>query len=180
MWRCDGVQLRPFSHSGIRLSIRLLRLHPTGCRNDAEASIDDGSCLIPVEGCSNISGIYSLCTGNLVDTVLTYCPDDPANAIQMYILSGALENLADYLYVYDGTDTTATLLGEPLTDQLNDNLFQATNESGMLDHSRGDRRVLVLCGRLLQPHQIHLVLRVRGVHRLHGRGGLQLQPRSHH
>ena len=38
---------------------------------DAEASIDDGSCLIPVEGCSNISGIYSLCTGNLVDTVLT-------------------------------------------------------------------------------------------------------------
>ena len=70
--------------------------------------------------------------GNLVDTVLTYCPDDPANAIQMYILSGALENLADYLYVYDGVDTTAALLGEPLTDQLNDNLFQATNEFGCL------------------------------------------------
>ena len=36
------------------------------------------------------------------------------------------------MYVYDGADTTATLLGEPLTDQLNDNLFQATNESGCL------------------------------------------------
>ena len=43
------------------------------------------SCLIPVEGCSNVSGIYSLCTDNNVDTVITYCPDEPENAIQMYI-----------------------------------------------------------------------------------------------
>ena len=96
------------------------------------STIDDGSCLIPVDGCSNVSGIYSLCTDNNVDTVITYCPDEPENAIQMYILSGALENLADYLYVYDGADTTAALIGEPLTDQLNDNLFQATNPSGCL------------------------------------------------
>ena len=58
------------------------------------STIDDGSCLIPVDGCSNVSGIYSLCTDNNVDTVITYCPDEPENAIQMYILSGALENLA--------------------------------------------------------------------------------------
>ena len=70
------------------------------------STTDDGSCLIPVDGCSNVSGIYSLCTDNNVDTVITYCPDESENAIQMYILSGALENLADYLYVYDGADTT--------------------------------------------------------------------------
>ena len=85
-----------------------------------------------MEGCSNISGIYSLCTENLVDTILTYCPDDGSNAIQLNILSGALENLADYLFVYDGTDTTSALIGEPLTDQLGGQIFQATSESGCL------------------------------------------------
>ena len=99
---------------------------------DPEATIDDGGCLIPIAGCSNISGIYSLCTDNNVDTIITYCPDDPANAIQMYILSGALENLADYLYVYDGPDTSAALIGSPLTNQLNDYQFQATDPSGCL------------------------------------------------
>ena len=64
---------------------------PNAQNFDAESTLDDGSCLIPVEGCASVSGIYSLCLGNLVDTVVTFCADDPSNGLQLVLLSGALE-----------------------------------------------------------------------------------------
>lgn len=99
---------------------------------DASASVDDGSCLIPIAGCSEISGLYTLCTTNQVDTVITYCPDDPNSPLQIEILSGALENLADYLYVYDGPGIEAPAIGSGYTDQLNGLLFNSTDDSGCL------------------------------------------------
>ena len=148
-----------FSHSGIRLSIRLLRLHPRGCRElRPEASIDDGSCRF-VEGWQ-ISASTPL-HWKLVDTA-DLLPRRSCQRHSDVHLEWRLENLADYLYVYDGADTTATLLGEPLTDQLNDNLFQATNGLDA-DHPRCDRRVLS-CETASSTPSSTFVLRLRGVH----------------
>lgn len=96
-----------------------------------EATLDDGQCLIPIEGCG-VSGTYTLCTGNGVDTILTFCPENPENSLQLTLLGGALETMADYLYVYDGPDTTAVLIGEPLTGSLVGSHFEATNPDGCL------------------------------------------------
>lgn len=99
---------------------------------NAASTIDDGSCLIPIEGCSSVSGLYTLCTANSVDTTITYCPDVADNSLQMTILSGALENMADYLFIYDGNSTSDPVIGNSLTDQLNGYEFVSTSESGCL------------------------------------------------
>ena len=98
-----------------------------------ESTIDDGSCLIPQTGCEEVSGNLTLCAENNVDTVITYCPSEEGIFLNLLIQSGQLEDLADYLTIYDGPDTTAaTQMGEPLTGDLTGLEFGATNSEGCL------------------------------------------------
>lgn len=98
-----------------------------------ESTIDDGSCLIPQTGCEEVSGNLTLCAENNVDTVITYCPSEDGIFLNLLIQSGQLEDLADYLTIHDGPDTTAaTQMGEPLTGDLTGLEFGATNSEGCL------------------------------------------------
>lgn len=99
----------------------------------SEATIDDGSCLIPQSGCEESSGNFTLCAENNVDTIITYCPSEEGIFLNLLIQSGQLEDLADYLTIYDGPDTTsATQIGEPITGDLTGLEFGATNDEGCL------------------------------------------------
>lgn len=87
--------------------------------------------------CGEVSGNYSYCYGNNENMVVTYCPDNPGDGvtfIEMVFNAGLLENTWDYIYIYDGDDTDAPVLGQFTGTNFIDEVFAASysNPTGCL------------------------------------------------
>lgn len=87
--------------------------------------------------CGNDSGNYTYCYGNNENMIVTYCPDNPGDGVtymEMIINSGQLENNFDKMYIYDGDDTDAPLLGTLTGNAIAGSTFSATmaNPTGCL------------------------------------------------
>ena len=69
--------------------------------------------------------------GSNKDLVLTFKPGTPGGIIEAIFSSFALENNYDYLYIYDGTSVSASLIGE-YTGSNSPGTVTATNPDGAL------------------------------------------------
>lgn len=87
----------------------------------------------PSEGnCDNDGGEYSYCYASNDNTAFTYCPDDLGLGAKMVISFSAGEMAAgDQIVVYDGSDTSAPILGS-VSGDLTGETFVATNNDGCI------------------------------------------------
>lgn len=88
----------------------------------------------PAPSCSNDGGNYTYCYTNNENTVFTYCPDNPGDAITFIDIAfnaGTVEGFFDELNVYDGDNTGAPLLGS-YDGNLAGLSWIATNPTGCL------------------------------------------------
>lgn len=83
--------------------------------------------------CSIDSGSYSYCYADNENITWTYCPDEVGNGAMMTMQfeGGYLENNYDYIYFYDGMDSSAPFLGDHDQDLTNIS-YTATNASGCI------------------------------------------------
>ena len=77
------------------------------------------------------SGNYGGTGGNSLNRTLTFTPSDNTKKLKLSFSSLDLETNYDYLYVYDGPNTSATLVGT-LTGTTTPADITATNASGQL------------------------------------------------
>ena len=81
------------------------------------------------------------CTGNFYDSggaagnyannqnfTMTFCPSTPGSAIRLNFSAFNLENNADFMYIYDGNNTTAPLFGT-FTGTVSPTIVQATGSN---------------------------------------------------
>jgi len=76
--------------------------NPDASNYDPSANIDDGSC----QFCGQT---LNICYGNSANDVLVLCAD-PGEEVQINILSGAIEQIFDFLTVYDGPNILSPVL----------------------------------------------------------------------
>ena len=69
--------------------------------------------------------------GNGLNYVMTFLPEDNANKVSVSFTSFELENNWDFLYIYDGTSTSATQIGK-YSGTTSPGTITATNASGAL------------------------------------------------
>lgn len=84
--------------------------------------------------CDNAAGTYQRCLNNNETWIETICPDvvgDGVTAISIDFISGEIDS-GDVLYVYNGPSTGSPLLAGPLTGNLSNHFYTATNGEGCL------------------------------------------------
>jgi gliding motility-associated-like protein len=89
----------------------------------------------PTPLCSSVGGNYSYCYADNVDSVFTFCPDNPGDGytfIDVSFNAGSVENFFDEFWVYDGNNTGAPLLAGPIYGSLAGMSWVATNPTGCL------------------------------------------------
>ncbi|MBQ3709587.1 MAG: carboxypeptidase regulatory-like domain-containing protein [Bacteroidales bacterium] len=69
--------------------------------------------------------------GNNMSVVMTFLPETPGGILEVIFNSFNVENNYDFLYIYDGTSTTATQIGQ-YTGNASPGTVTATNEAGAL------------------------------------------------
>lgn len=80
--------------------------------------------------CSQAEGLYTLCYENSVDSIRTFCPDNPGDGVTFLtieILEGQVENFFDSFIVYDGDNIGAPILAD-LEGNIGGLTFTATND----------------------------------------------------
>lgn len=89
----------------------------------------------PVPLCNNSSGNFTYCYGNNVYQTWTYCPDTPGDGLTFMTISfnaGSTETGFDYVTIYNGSTTGASVIAGPLDGNLAGLSWQATNPSGCI------------------------------------------------
>ena len=66
------------------------------------------------------------------DIVYTICPDSPGNDINLNFTFFDVESVSDNLYIYEGTSTTGTLIGQYHNSNLPPSSIKSTDTSGCL------------------------------------------------
>jgi len=96
-----------------------------------EASLDGLSDVTPE--CGGVAGIQSYCYGALESTTFTYCPDSPGDGTRIILdfLQGETEAGWDAIWIYDGQDTSAPLIGT-IDGDITGASFEACNFEGCL------------------------------------------------
>lgn len=85
--------------------------------------------------CDNVVGAYEQCFSNNQNWVQTYCPDaigDGVTNISIDVLGGAIDDLGDQMYVYNGSSTGSPILEGPISGDLSSYFFTANNPEGCL------------------------------------------------
>jgi len=86
-----------------------------------------------IENCSQSNGVYEYCYDNFEEQLWLYCPDDTTNNTMMTVEfnSGFLEVNYDYIYIYDGSSTSDSLIAT-LNGNIENVSYTASNESGCI------------------------------------------------
>lgn len=89
---------------------------------------------MPPPLCSSDAGTYNYCYGENENLVYNFCPDNPGDGTMMTVsfASGSTEACCDYLYFYDGPNTSSPLIAGPVVGNLAGQSYTATNSSGCL------------------------------------------------